>query len=220
MGLVTSVFVSQMAFHLRPSPMQVAMQMGPQPLYTHFILLALVIFVLSAFLVVIRSVVISRILPFYLIPASIALFLMIQTTVTPVVDFRATDYLITHIPQKLLAGEPYRIVCWQSNEERDGLYSRMLMSDASVIQSVYSMTALDRLLARRHPLLFMVIPESQYFAIPDEIRSQGGSIMATSWRWRVSLSVPLMVAAFSNETLDFHTLTEPVILVRIPPRGL
>ncbi len=193
-------------------------QIVPPNMVVRFLLLSFLLPTISVLLLLLRDYTISRNLPFYLIPCGLLLCLMAKYTFTPLMHFQPTQAFSQKLHTAMLDDPDTLIVEWVSQQNTPSLLRFIAPMKDNVIDVTDESQVISLIQSRKGPV-YLVLPEKQYFDLPQNIREMGYSL-DKSWQWRSPLTILRMIQALENEMLDFKSLTEPVYLVKFPLRPL
>lgn len=192
----------------------ITFQIVPPSLSPLFVLFSSLLPLISLALLFLRDSSISRALPVYIIPSALVLCILAKMTIEPLIRFKPDQELYRLFPAYELQHSDTAIIEWISDEQSPSVI-RFITPLSNRVMAVNDPIAMESLIQTRQGLLYLVIPEAQFYNLPFSVREMG-SIVKTSWRWKEPLTIPLVVRALLDETLDFEALSEPVFLFKIP----
>lgn len=207
-SLILGGFVASIAIIL------LTFQLAPPSLFGHFVTLSFALAVSSILLLLLKELTISRVMPFYLIPCSLLLCVLLQSTLLPLFQSDPNPELLQAFPTQEFASRNLTILHWQDNPEKPSIW-RLISPMKTKVAAVNNRTQLESLIQTRSGPLYLILPEKQFYDLPYGVK-ESGYLIGTSWQWREPLSVFTLLHALSNEMLDFNTLAEPVYLFQVP----
>lgn len=202
-GLIASVCSVILTFQIVPPDLRIG-----------FIAFSFVLTLSSMALVFLRDLTISRALPMYIIPCSLLLCILAKGALEPLFLFQPAQTLSPLISSEKLNVQGASILEWTHTDPSPSI-TRFLTPLKNSVTFINDQDTLEALIQTRQGPMYLLIPEDQFYSLPYSVREEGYPL-GTSWRWRKPLTLWTLVQALYDETLDFNTLSEPMMLFEVP----
>ncbi len=193
-------------------------QIAPPGMGSRFLLFSLSLPTIAVALLFLRDVTISRAMPMYLIPCGLLLCMLTKYTIEPLFLHEPTQVLAPLVSQTDLKNPDAAIIEWAPNQNQPTAI-RFLTPLQNKVLPAHNQVQLESLIQTRRGPLYMILPEAQYYDLPDSVR-EDAFLVGHSWQWNEPLTLWTLWKALQNETLSFSTLSHNVLLVMIPDQDI
>jgi 4-amino-4-deoxy-L-arabinose transferase-like glycosyltransferase len=199
LGLILGVAVLVLTFQILPPELKMAGFM-----------LALLLPLVSIIMGVVRDASTSRFLVLAIVPCGILLCILTQFAVKPLFYPQPGWTLARQISAESTPKQPAEVLAWYSLTP-----GAQLGLPHQPVVAITRQLQLESRIQTREGILYLMLPETTYYQLPPEVRAMT-YMLAQTWQWKAPLQADVLWQALLNETLDFDTLSGPVLWVKIP----